>query len=137
MPEQPQQYVNQLMEQRIQSEEEGFDACLFDECFADKILEQKYQKVTTREVADLQDHLTQEQRDQLNRVLEKHTSLFDKELGCYPDRKFHLKLIEDYKPVFKKAYLVPYKNEHLFKKELDSLIKDGVLEKCGPSTWAL
>jgi len=43
IPEQSQQYVSQLMQQRMMSEEDDFDACLFDKCFADKILERKYQ----------------------------------------------------------------------------------------------
>ena len=64
-------------------------------------------------MADLEDHLTPEQRDQLNKVIEKHTSLFDGDLGCYPDRKFHLELIDNYKPVFKKAYPVPYKKMNI------------------------
>ena len=117
------------------SEEDDFDACLFDEYFVDKILERKYQKVTTKEVVDLQEHLTPQQREQLNDVL-NNTSLFDGKLGCYPHKKFHLDLIDNYKSVLKRAYLVPYQRERLFKQELDSLVKDGVLKKCGPSSWA-
>ena len=46
------------MQQLMMSEQDNFDACLFNECFSDKIIERKYQKETTEEVADLQEHLT-------------------------------------------------------------------------------
>ena len=91
------------MHQRMMLEEDEFDACLFDKCLVDKILERKYQKVTTKEVSDLQEHLTPRQWDQLNDVLNKHTSLFDGKLGFYPHNKFHLDLIDNYNPVFKRA----------------------------------
>ena len=120
----------------MMSEEDDFDACLFDEYFVDKILERKYQKVTTKEVVDLQEHLTPQQREQLNDVLKKHTFLFDGKLGCYPHKKLYLDLIDNYNPVFKRANPIPYQREHLFKEELDSLVKDGVLKKCGPLSWA-
>ena len=62
--------------------------------------------------------------------------MFDGKLGRYPHEKFHLELIEGAKPVFKRAYSVPYKHETVFKKELDSPVADGVLEQCGRSSWA-
>ena len=61
--------------------------------------------------------------------------MFDGKLGRYPHEKFHLDLVEGAKPVFKRAYSVSYKHKTVFKKELDSLVADGVLEKCGRSSW--
>ena len=134
--EQSQQYFNQFMQQKMILEEDKLDANLFNKCFVDKILEIKYQKIKTKEVSDLQEHLTPQQRDQLNDILMKHSSIFDSKLGCYLHKKFQLDLIENYNLVFKRAYLVPFQREHLLKQELNILVKDGVLEKCGPWSWA-
>ena len=68
-------------------------------------------------------------------TLEKYEIMFNGKLGRYPHEKFHLELVEGAKPVFKRAYSVPYKHKTVFKKELDSLVADGVLEKCGRSSW--
>ena len=93
--------------------------------------------MTTKEIAELQSHLLQQQQEQVSAVLEKHKTLFNRKLSCYPHKKIHIDLVDDYKLVFKKAYPVLYQREQLFKKELESLVKDGVLEKCGQSAWAL
>ena len=84
----------------------------------------------------MQEYLSKHQQQQLNNVLKKHQILFNGKLGHYPHQKFHLNLIDSYKLVYKNHYSILYKNEMLFQKELYSLIKDGVLEKCGASAWA-
>lgn len=120
-------------------EEYKFNECICDQKwyrFASKIMEQKYQPITMKEVAGLQDHLNPEQQEQLKNVLKKHKILFKSKLGCYPYKQFHINFIDGYRPVHKKTYPMPYNNKLIFKKELDSLVKDGVLEECGPSAWA-
>ena len=104
--------------------------------FAAEILERKYDRITAKQVATEQHHLSQQQQIMLESTLEKYEILFDGKLGHYPDRKFHIDLVEDAQPVFKKTYHVPFHRESLFKNELQNLIKDGVLETCGTSAWA-
>ena len=114
-----------------------FDDLLFDddswesyaESFADEILERAYHEMSSKEVADQQTHLDDDQRRKLEEVLERHKVVFNGELGCYPHEKFHLTLKDDWKPFWQKAYPVPFAREKLFKEELQALVNDGVLEK--------
>ena len=108
----------------------------YDENYlADEILERKYQSVSTSEVSNQQDHLTVPRNKLLNEVLSKHKKIFDGQHGLYPDEKCQLELLPQSKPVFKRAYAIPFKRERLFKNELDALVKDGILKPCGPSQW--
>ena len=118
------------------SEYEGDIPDIGHECFAaSPILERKYQKVTAKEVASKQEHLSDSERRKMEAMLSNYEEVFDGKLGCYPHQKVHLELINGAQPFCKKAYSVAHANEKLFKDELDNLCKDGVLEKCGPSEW--
>jgi transposase InsO family protein len=88
------------------------------------------------EVAQKQNHLTPEQRDDLGALLSKYTKLFNGELGLYPHRKLHLDLVDDAKPVHKRPYPVAHSHLDIFKNELEHLVKLGVLQRCGASEWA-
>ena len=83
-----------------------------------------------------QDHLTKIQKAGLLAVLEKHTKLFDGTLGVYPHKKFHIDVDPNAKPVFSRPYPVPRIHLSTFKKELDHLIKLGVLVPQQESEWA-
>jgi hypothetical protein len=96
--------------------------------FSTEISGRKYEAVSTEEVIREQEHLTEEQRSKLNSGLDKHTVLFDGKLGCYTGNKVHLKLIDNYKPSWKRAYPIPFTKEKVFKEELDAMIEEGTLE---------
>ena len=68
--------------------------------FAAEILERKYDRITAKQVAAEQHHLSQQQQIMLESTLEKYEILFDGKLGHYTDRKFHIDSVEDAQPVF-------------------------------------
>ena len=92
-----------------------FDEYFCNEVYAAEILQQKYQSMSTEEVAMLQTHLTESQKKQLQEVFERHKVLFDGRLGKYPHAKYDLKLKEGATPVFKRPYPVPFSTQKLFK----------------------
>ena len=53
--------------------------------------------------------------------------MFDGSLGVYPHKKFHIDIEPDAKPVYARPYPVPRMHLSTFKKELDHLVKLGVL----------
>jgi hypothetical protein len=53
-------------------------------CYTVEILDAKYEKVEVDEVINQLNHSTLEQKEDLKKVLKKHTKLFDGKLGVYP-----------------------------------------------------
>ena len=51
-------------------------------CYTSEILDAKYEKVFVDDVIDQLDHLDAQQKDDLKRVLNEHTKLFDGTLGA-------------------------------------------------------
>ena len=100
------------------------------------ILESKYEKVDIDDVIRQQDHLDQEDKQSLRRVLEKHTHLFSGTVGRYPHKKMDLELVEGAQPVHLKAYQVPRVHQEVFKAELRRLCQIGVLSRVGSTEWA-
>ena len=101
-----------------------------------QIMEAKYEAIDTEELAQVQTQLTPKQRTELARLFRKFPKLFDGELRTYPHRKYHLDLQDGAKPVHSRPYGVPFMQREAFKRELDHLIKIGVLERSGASQWA-
>jgi Reverse transcriptase (RNA-dependent DNA polymerase) len=100
-----------------------------------EILESKYDRVSTIDVALQQEHLPQRQRQQLSELLAGFTKLFSGKLGCYPHTKVHLELTPDAKPFYTRPYSVPHVHKEVFRKELDRLVDIGVLSPTGPATY--
>ena len=86
-------------------------------------------------VRDL-DHLTAPQQEGLLSVLKRHATIFDGTLGLYPHKKFHIDIDPDAKPVYSRPYSIPRIHMSTFKKELDHLVKLGVLLPQNESEWA-
>jgi hypothetical protein len=102
-------------------------------CYAVKILDTKYEKVSIDEVVEKQEHLNTEQRAELHRVLGKFEKLFNGTLGVYPHQKFHINLLPDAKPKHLMPYTIPRIHLEAFKKELMHLVAIGVLSPQGAS----
>ena len=58
-----------------------------------------------------QDHLKGGQKRLLKSILDKHMVLFDRKLGYYTGDKFHLELIDNFKPSWKRDYPDPFTRE--------------------------
>ena len=104
--------------------------------FATEILDARYEHTDIRDVVDNQSHLNERQKDDLLSVLRKHEKLFDGTLGVYPHKKFHIDIKEGAVPVHARAYPVPRIHLETYKRELQHLVKLGVLEPQGLSEWA-
>jgi hypothetical protein len=75
----------------IQLEDDFFGMDWYDPtCYASEILDAKYEKVLVDDVIDQLYHLSTQQKDDLNQVLNEHAKLYDGTLGVYPHRKFHI-----------------------------------------------
>jgi hypothetical protein len=69
-------------------------------------------------------------------VLLENQKMFDGTLGVYPHRKVHIEIDPNAKPKHSRAYPVPRIQLSTFKKELDHLVKIGVLAVQGESECA-
>ncbi|KAI3375951.1 hypothetical protein L3Q82_016366 [Scortum barcoo] len=74
---------------------------------------------------------------QLQDILEKHKEVFREELGSMKNITVKLHVKPDSKPVFMKARPVPYAIRPKVEADLDSLVKNGVLEPVTTSKWAM
>jgi hypothetical protein len=93
------------------------------------ILDAKYEPTTPQEVTKAQQHLAEEQRLALERVLDMFPTVFDGTLKYYPHSKVHLDLEPGAVPVHKKAYPVPRMHDETFRKESQHLVDIGVLRR--------
>ena len=99
-------------------------------------MEAKYEAIDTDELAQAQKQLMPTQRTDLTRLFRKFPQLFESELCTYPHRQYHLDLQVGSKLVHFHPYRVPFTQRDAFKRELDHLVKIGVLERSGASQWA-
>ncbi len=104
--------------------------------YASEILDAKYEKVLVDDVIDQLYHLNVQQKNDLKKVLNEHTKLFDGTLGVYPHRKFHIDLVPEAVPKHSRPYALPVIHLEVFKKESIHLVKIGVLSLQGASEWA-
>ena len=93
-------------------------------------------KTSGVEVAQMQEHLTEQQRNLLSLTLVEFDPMFNQVLGEYKGAKCHLKLKKGARPVFCKAFPVPEKQRGIFKAELDKLVSLKVLYPVLTSAWA-
>ena len=100
-----------------------------------KILDSKYEKANLRTVADGAKHLTSIEREKLYKLLVKYQEIFDGTLGAWKTDDVDFDLKEGAQPFSQRYYPVPHLYKETFKKELDRLVKLGVLEKVQQSEW--
>ena len=84
---------------------------------------------------DLCTHLTSEQREDLFKLLSKFNVLFNNKLKMFTDEQIHLNVDPSVIPHCFHDYAVPHSHKATFKKELERLVQEGVMEKCGRATW--
>jgi hypothetical protein len=113
---------------------QDFDS-FFTQPSAQEILESKYDKISTYEVAHQQQNLPQRQRIQLANILGRSTKLFSDKHGCYPHAKVHLEVDKNAQPFRSRPYPVPHAHRAVFQDELNQLEDIGVLTHTGPAKW--
>ena len=100
-----------------------------------KILDSNYRKANLKAVAAGAKHLTQPERDKLYHLLLKYEHIFDGILGAWQTEPVDFELKEGSTPHSQRHYPVPHLYKETFKKELEKLVKLGVLEKVQSSEW--
>ncbi len=106
------------------------------ECFATEILDAKYDKTDVAEVMKELTHLNAHQIADLLQVLQENNKMFNGTLGVYPYKKVHIDIDPNAKPVHSRPYPVPQIHLKTFKKELDHLVRIGVLAAQQEREWA-
>ena len=101
-----------------------------------KILDNTYAAADLHEVTTSQSHLSREEQDKLEKLLQKYEILFDGTLGRWTQPDYHLELKPDAKPYHAKAFPVPKVHLETLKKEVERLCKAGVLKRVNRSEWA-
>jgi hypothetical protein len=118
----------------IQVEEKNFGEDWL-ECFATEILDTKYDKTDVAEVVIRLTHLNAHQKADLLRVLQENNKMFVGTLGVYPHKKVPIDIDPNAKPVHSRPYPVPQIHLKTFKKELNHLVRIGVLASQQESEW--
>ncbi len=72
-------------------------------------------------------YLNAHQKADLLRVVQENGKIFDGTLGVYPHKKVHIDIDENAKPVHSRPYPVPQTHLKTFKKELNHLVRIGIL----------
>jgi hypothetical protein len=117
----------------IQVEDEIFSEDWL-ECFATEILETKYEKTDVDEVLKSFTHLNAHQK--ADSKLQEKDKMFNGTLGVYPHKKVLIDIDPNAKPVHSRPYPVPQIHLKTFKKELNHLVRIGVLAAQQESEWA-
>jgi hypothetical protein len=75
----------------------------YEDAFISEIMDAKYEKTTTAEVAAQQTHLNESQRSRLAEMLGGFNTLFDGKLGYYPHQQVHLEVDDNAIPIHTRA----------------------------------
>ena len=100
-----------------------------------EILDAKYKAISTDEVVDQCTHLDNEQKADLKLVLSGFQEQFSGKLGTYPHQKFHIDIEPKAQPKHVWPYAITRIHLAAFKRELEHLVKLGVLSPMGSSEW--
>ena len=77
-----------------------------------------------------------EHLDTVQKLLDKHSAVFNEELGCLKGTKVKLNVYPDAQPKFYKARTVPLIYREKVEQELDDLQKQGIISPVQFSKWA-
>ena len=91
-----------------------------------KILDANYQSANLKQVIAGAKHLSQPEKDKLHKLLLKYESIFDRNPRGWETEPL---------PHSQQHYPVPKLHRETFRKELERLVKLGVLEKLQSSEW--
>jgi hypothetical protein len=100
-----------------------------------KTLNSKHERIEACNVAQQQNHLTDDQKNDLERLFSKYDKPFSGKLDKYPNCKVKLDLKLDAQPIHCRPYPVARHHKQVFKDELKHLCDIGVLSPCGASQW--
>ena len=100
------------------------------------ILDAKYAPVSCQSIIDNSPHLSEEQKQALLPILEKHKSLFDGTLGKWKNAQHKIELKDpSLPPIACRPYPVPVSRKKTLMLEIERLCKIGVLRKINNSEW--
>ena len=94
-----------------------------------QILESKYDKQDLHAIAVQQKHLTPDQQEQLEAVLEKYSPLFSGKLGEWDGEEVSAQIKDEAKPFYcQRPIRIPHIHMPTLKAEIDRLVEIGVIE---------
>ena len=93
-------------------------------------------QMKTNDVKMVPDNLSPDIQKRLNKILEKHSALFEDRIGRMKGYKAKIYLKADATPKFAKARTVPFALEDSINAELDRLEQEGILKSVPFSEWA-
>ena len=101
-----------------------------------KILDANYQKANLPKIVKDLIYLNAIKQNKLLQLLRKYEQMFDGTLGNYTGSKYKIELKENIAPYHAKPFPIPKIHEPTLKKEVERLVKIGVLKKINNSEWA-
>jgi len=101
-----------------------------------RILDAKYEKADLPAIVEKCDHLEKNQKDMLLEVLTNFEGLFDGTLGDWKTSPVHFELKEGVNPYHGRPFPIPRIHRETTKKEVDRMVKLGILKWEGESEWA-
>ena len=101
-----------------------------------RILDAKYEKANLKQVIKKLNYLTKVEQKGLLNLLQKYETMFNGTLGTYKGSVYKIELKDDIKPYHAKPFPIPKVHEATLKKEVERLIKIGVLKRINQSEWA-
>ena len=93
------------------------------------ILDAKYEKADMVEVSQKNTRPNKQEQRMLLKLLLKYEHLFDGKLGVWQDANYNIELKPDVSPYHARPYPIPRIHEQTLKKEIERLVKIGVLKK--------
>ena len=101
-----------------------------------KILDANYEKADLNKIVDNLKYLDKNKQTKLLNLLKKYEPMFDGALGKYTGSTYKIELKDNIKPYHAKPFPIPKVHEPTLKKEVERLVKIGVLRKINNSEWA-